>query len=177
MSVLSNFSVDANFWDLNPLMRVPKLFAEFYNNDTSKKKEESSRIMWAIAMYIDTSDNNPYRNLRDTDRKIIIAEDYLKDAEFVWDNYSEIIKFYQELNSTKLQKDLFLLESKLEERSQFILDTKYTLEDGDKLDKIIANTQKIYDLIKTLKDNIEKGENESATRGGRTESASEQGRL
>lgn len=175
MSVLSNFSVDANFWDLNQLMRVPKLFASFYKEDKSKNKIESSKIMWAIAMLVDNSENNSYRNLREDDRKILIAEDYLKVSDFKWDNYKELIALYQELNSSKLEKDLYLLESKLEERSKFIIDTKYTLEDGDKLDKIIANTQKIYDLIKTLRDNIEKGENEAATRGGRTESISERG--
>ena len=177
MSVLSNFSVSVNFWDLCPLMRVPDLFSKLYNADKSKHKEESSKLMWAIAMIMDTSEDNIYRNLIEDERKQVVAMDWLKDEKFKWEDYQKYLDLYQQLNSSKLEKDLYLLECKVEERTKFIQDTKYTIEDGDKLDRIISNTPKIYELIKSLRDEIEKGEGAGVVRGKRTESASELGKI
>ena len=177
MSVLSNFSVDANFWDLNPLMRVPEAFASLYKGDKSRKKEDSSRIMWAIAMLVDTNEENKFRNLNESDRKDLIKSDFLDDLGFDFDLYKEQINTYISLNMSKLEQELRMQELKLEERGKFINDTPYDLETGEKLDKFLLNTGKLYDQIKELQDRIKSERDSGNTRGGRTESATEKGAI
>jgi len=177
MSVLTNFSLDANFWELNPVFLTLEICRNFRNTDFSDDNIESSKVMWAIAMLVDTSVSNPYRNLKEDDRKIVIQDNYLKVDSFDWVLYKEIIEFYQELNSSKLEKDLYMHECKLEERAKFIMETPYNTTNGPILDKLMANTQKIYELIDKIKDNIKKENSDGKMKGDRIESASEKGML
>ena len=63
MSLLTNFQLDANFWQTYPQMILPKAFNDLSKKDKSKGKEESSKIMWAVAMLIDNSETNKFKNL------------------------------------------------------------------------------------------------------------------
>jgi hypothetical protein len=101
--------------------------------------------------------------------------DYLKDESFDFDKYKEEINMFLELHSSKLEKELRQQELKLEERSTFINDTAYDLDTGDKLDKFLLNTGKLYEQIKSLKDQINAERDGGNTKGGMTESASERG--
>lgn len=177
MSVLTNFSLDANFWELNPVFLTLEVCTNFRNTDFSDNNIESSKVMWAIALLVDTSTANIYRNLKEEDRKQIICDNYLKIDTFDWALYKEIIEFYQELNSSKLEKDLYMHECKLEERATFIMNTPYSATNGPILDKLMANTQNIYKLIESIKDNIKKENSDGKMKGDRIESASEKGML
>ena len=177
MSVLNNFNFDVNFWDSNPQMRVPEIFSKFYKADKSKGKQDSSRIMWAIAMLVDTTEDNKFRNYNDEDREDLIKSDYLNDKQFDFTAYKEIIDTYINLNMSKLEQELRMQELKLEERAKFINTTKYDLENGEKLDKFLLNTGKLYDQIKDLKDKIKSERDSGNIRGGRVESATEKGLL
>jgi len=177
MSLLSNFQIDANFWQSYPQMILPKAFNDLYKKDKSKDKVESSKVMWAIAMLIDISDTNKYRNLREDDRKKLISEDYLGNAKFNWSTLEPAITTYKDLHTSKDERILIDLEKKVEERTKFIIDTEYSLEEGDKLDKLFANTDKIFTIVKDLRADIEKQKNVGQLKGGRTESISEQGTI
>ena len=175
MSLLNSFDTDANIWELEPQLKIPKVFAELYKNDKSKGKAHSSKIMWAIALLVDGSEANKFRNLREEDRKLLITTDFIADDSFKFDDYKEHIAMYIELNSSKLEKELRQQELKLEERATFINDTPYDIENGDKLDKFLINTGKLYEQIKSLKDQIRAERDGGNTKGGMTESASEKG--
>jgi hypothetical protein len=175
MSLLNSFDTDANIWEVEPQLKIPKVFAELYKNDKSKGKAHSSKIMWAIALLVDNSEANKFRNLREDDRKSLISTDFLKDELFDFDEYQEAIDSYIELNMSKLEKELRQQELKLEERAKFINDTPYNIENGDKLDKFLINTGKLYDQIKELKDKIKSDTDGGNTKGGMVESASERG--
>jgi len=175
MSLLNSFDTDANIWEIEPQLKIPQAFNKLYSEDTSKSKAHSSKIMWAIALLIDSSEANKFRNLREIDRKARIASDYLKDDKFNFDDYKELIDAFTELHSSKLEKELRQQELKLEERATFINDTKYDLDTGDKLDKFLINTGKLYEQIKSLKDQIRAERDGGNTKGGMTESASEKG--
>jgi hypothetical protein len=179
MSVLTNFDIDSNFWEVNPQFKIPKKFSEFYKQDTSKHKAHSSKIMWAIALLIDNSSENKFRNLQYSDREKLIAEDYLNDEKFNWDrdDIKTLISEYFKLNTSKNERSLFIYEQKLEERDKFIHDTKYDMENASQLDKIISSTKSIFDLIAKLRDEINKEESSGETKGSLIESASEQGLL
>ena len=175
MSLLNSFDTDVNIWEVEPQLKIPKLFAELYNNDKSKGKAHSSKIMWAIALLVDGSESNKFRNYKEADRRYLIASDFLMDEFFDFESIKELINLYAELNSSKLEKELRQQELKLEERAKFINDTPYNLDNGEKLDKFLINTGKLYEQIKSLKDQIRAERDGGNTKGGMRESASEQG--
>ena len=175
MAVLDNFDLKANFWEVNPQFKIPKKFNSLYVSDKSKAKEESSKVMWAIALYADNSKSNKFRNLSDSDRKNIITTDYLNGTKFNWEANKPLIELYQNMNMTKAQRNLFTIESKLEQRDEVLAKETYTIDNALDLDKIIINSKAVNEVYKVLKDTVEKEEAESSTRGGRIESASERG--
>ena len=175
MALLNSFDIDANIWEIEPQLKIPKIFADLYNADKTKNKAHSSKIMWAIALLVDISDDNKYRNLREEDRKELIISDYLKDEVFRFEDHKDLIDMYTELHMSKIERELRQQELKLEERAKFINDTKYDLETGDKLDKFLINTGKLYEQIKSLRDQIRAERDGGNTKGGMTESASEKG--
>lgn len=175
MSLLNSFDTDTNIWEVEPQLKIPKVFAEFYNSDKSKGKAHSSKIMWAIALLVDNSDANKFRNLRESDRVDLIKADFLKDESFKFEDYTSILDMFIELHMTKLEKELRQQELKLEERAKFINDTEYNLETGEKLDKFLINTGKLYEQIKALKDQIRSEKDGGNTKGGAVESATEKG--
>lgn len=177
MSVLSNFDTNANFWELNAQLKIPKLFKEFYTKDKSKNKAYSSKIMWAIAQLVDNSEENRFRNLLIEDRKLLLKEDFLEDDSFEWEAYQEYIDLYTSLNMSKSERSLLIYETKLEERDSFIKTTQYTLDNASGLDKIISSTKSIFDLINKLRDEIKKEKDVGETKGAMEESASEKGLL
>jgi len=175
MSLLTNFDTNANFWVLNPMMKVPKVFADFYKKDKSKDHINSSKIMWAVAMLVDSSEHNKIAHLSEEDRKYLIKVDFLNDEKFNFDEYSDLIQQYIKLHMSKLEQELMMQELKLEERAKFINETEYNLDNGEKLDKFLLNTSKLYEQIKTLKDQIRAEKDGGTTRGGMVKSATEAG--
>lgn len=176
MSVIGNFDIDANFWELNPIFKVLGKFANFYKNDKSGNRRISSKIMWAVSLFADTDKENRLRNFSEKDRKKLIAEDYLKDEKFDWEKYEQYVDYYRETQLTAAKRSLMKLKTKLEEREEWITSTPYTMENARELDTILANTDKLFSLSARLEAQIEKEENEASgdVRGGRTESLTEQ---
>ena len=75
-----------NFWDLYPDLKIIKELNVFYTKDTSKKKETSSRTMWAIDFAY-----NPESRFYNIPKKLqVIASDFLKNDKF---KYQKMINF------------------------------------------------------------------------------------
>ena len=189
-TISKNWNLDENYWILNPMIKAVKAFNNFYEKDKSKKKEESSKLMWAIAMLIDPSDYNIYRNLNQQDRAKLIAEDFLGDVKFNWDHpeIKELTDTYTQFCITVAERQLYNYESKMAEREAFINTTKYSLDSydehgkalkgtADKLDKMMVNTDKIFARLEDIKETISKEATTGSMKGGATESASESGEL
>lgn len=180
------WNTDENYWTLNPIMKTIKAFKDFHDSDKSKGKEKSSKIMWAIALYVDPNDHNPWRNTSDNDKKVLIAEDFLGDKKFNWNSEGivELVETYENHCLTKGEKELVRFERKLEQRGDFIDATPYSLDSydeetsrivkgtADQLDKMVLGTIKIYEQYELIKAMIGK-EDASHVKGGAKESASE----
>lgn len=177
MALLNSFDTDVNIWEVEPQLKIPKAFKKLYDSDKSKGKAHSSKIMWAIALLVDNSEANKFRNLPTDEKKTFLAEDYIGDESFDWDKYSDVIKEYEKFSLSKLERSLRIYELKLEERTNFIKDEKYTLESATSLDKIITGTKPLFDLISKLKDDITKETSSGETKGDMEESASEKGEV
>ena len=144
-SIINSFNINANFWSNNP--QLITIFNDVYEKDTSKQKERSSKIMWAIALLVDPNENNSYRNMIYEDKLELLAENYIKEKNFSWVKYDDIIEKYKKYVLTKTEYALHVMERKLEERLKLLNDTKITLDNADLLDKLQLNMTKIKILM------------------------------
>lgn len=176
MGLISNFDINVNFWDTNPTFKVLGEFAKFYRSDTSKDKRASSKVMWAVCLYVDTSQENHLRKSSNEEKKKMITEEWIRDNDFKWKKYDHLVEEYKKTQLSPSKRSLLFLKEKMEEREAFLKITPYTLENAKDLDSIVANTDKIFTMITKLEDQVEKEENMEgggALRGGRIESAGE----
>jgi len=77
-----------NFWELYPELLIIEELTQIYQKDKSKKKEDSSRIMWAI--YFAFNPESKFINL--PNKLEILAKDYLKDPKFNWEGIKKQIR-------------------------------------------------------------------------------------
>lgn len=170
-----NFQPEMNFWELNPELKYPEVFAEFYQQDKTKDKSESSKVMNAIYLLLDKESR--YRELPEKERKNLICKDYLKNKEFNWDSVKNLQNEFLRFTSTKAKKLLRNWEIKLEERDEYISGLKYDEDTAEHLDKMMAATQKIWEQYLSILNEVEKEEGAGSVKGGGVESLSESGRI
>ena len=173
LGILNNFETNNNFWKANKQLTIPEEFETFRYNDRSRDKEESSKIMWAIALLLDP--DSKFKRLRLQDRKSLIAKDFLKNEKFQWEKYKDIILFYEKLILTPAQRQLAELEGKLDERTEFLNNTPYNEESYEMIEKIRKNTSDWYNDLERIKDQLEREADGGIVQGGAEESASEKG--
>lgn len=189
VSIAINWNTDENFWQLHPVAKTIGQFQNLYKADKSRNKENSSQLMWAIALACDPNKNNFYRNINYVERKELIKTDYLKDKDFNWEHKTivELTETYEKLCLTIAEKELIRFEEKLNQRGNFLESADYSFdtyseENGkvlkgtaDQLDKMMVNTGKLYDHLESIKDKMSDDEARGNLRGGEVESASESG--
>lgn len=170
--LLKVFDTSISFWEANPVVNtVP----EFETLKSKLGKRKSSHIMWAIALLLDKSDDNIWKNVSEEDAKALIKDEFLKSNDFKFKDYEEQIIAYKRHLMTPAQRSLLEWEQKLEERSKFIVDTEYDLDTLPKLDAAMSKTQSIYDMYEKIKEKLEREESDGQLRGGAQESATERG--
>jgi hypothetical protein len=176
-SLVKIFDTDLNFWEANPGFKSIKVYQDLYTNDKSKNKVDSSQIMWAIALLIDMSEDNPWRNLSEEDKESLIAEDFLQNKKFSWKGIKALTDEYSERCLSIAEKALRNFNKKLLDRQKFIDNTKYTIDDADQLDKMMLNTVKVYQQYDLIKSMFNKEKLAGTTQDGTVESASEKGEI
>jgi len=176
MSLIKNFNIQDNFWEYNQQLSIIGSISELYNKDKSPHKQDSSKIMWAIVMLIDINSSNKYRTLSEEDRKKLIITDYLKNPKFKWEDYKDIINDYKKLALSPEERRLMEHDIKMEERSTFIKNTKYSLDTANLLDNMEKNRVLLGKIRKELVElATEKDGNSMSVRGDKKLSAREQG--
>ncbi|OQC48664.1 MAG: hypothetical protein BWX61_00020 [Bacteroidetes bacterium ADurb.Bin035] len=167
-TIILNFSPGSNFWELNPIAIV--IFKDFYDRDKSKNKDNSSRIMWAISLYLDMNEANMYRNLDSDIRRVSIASNYLGDRNFVWEDYIIEMDLYKELVMSPLEKEIYLLREAIEDRRNFLSSQRFSTKNIGVLDVAYKQTpiyqQSLLNLEKMLvegtKNSVNKGNNKDS---------------
>lgn len=173
--IVNNFNTNNNFWDSNPQLKIAEDFAVLYKSDKSKGKEDSSKIMWAIALVYDPK--SKYYNLPIKSRKQIIARDYLGDESFNFDEYQQQVSFYTSLTISPARRHLVEWNNKLDEKTEFLVKTRYTGDTWKMIEEMLINNTKLYSELARISESLEKEGEEGVTRGGSSESASETGVL
>lgn len=159
--IIANFDPEKNFWEEYPRMLNYKPFKDFYNRDRSispYNKHRSSKEMWGFAYLYDMGSANELRNFSEERRKELIARDILNTPNYDWGKEKEVMELMQNLCQPPPQRALYELINKLDQRSVFISTTDYTLDSfsengklikgtADQLDKMMVNTNKIFEQI------------------------------
>jgi hypothetical protein len=135
-----------NFWDIHPELKIIEEFNKIYSKDKSKKKETSSRIMWAIDFAYNPESR--FFNLPDKIEIIDIINIYknivLSDAERALVSWNEIMT----MRDKSLKK---LYKQALDVQHIGEVDTKILKE----IDTMLANTAKLFDDYKKIKKDYE----------------------
>jgi len=194
MKIVETFSPEANFWKEHSQLAAAGPIKKLYDEDTSKQKMVSSKLMWCIVLIWDR--NSLFYNLPEIgeDSKIVtIFEDYYGSLEAYESNkalINEIKDFYLKLQETPAERSVRSVEKKLEERAKFLNETDYTLgtptEKGTWvggtaaiLDGMLANTKKITDLYETALKAVatEAYKSDGIAKGGGRSSASDEEKI
>lgn len=177
MSLLTSYTGNSNFWTINPQLKIPELFFNLYSEDSSEDKKESSDIMYALVFFTDPSEENKFCNIPIQDRKRLISKDFLKNPEFNWDKYTEHIELLKELVFTQAERSLINYRKELEQRDAFLQSTPWDLDTGEKKDKMMANTEKLYAVYDRICKTIQKEAIERKDKGGSKPTASDLGSM
>jgi hypothetical protein len=171
MNILNNFSIDADFWEVNPQLKVA--FSGI------AKKRNSSKIMWAMALVFHP--DSKFSNTSLEYRIKTVQEDYLKKVVVDWDDYKEEIEKFQHLTMTKAQRTLYNWEMELEKRAAFLSAIDYDISTDFTLiefkEKLLASTEKLWKQLRTCMKDVQDETAKSQTKGGAVKSASEEGTI
>ena len=163
---LRTLNISLNFWEENP--HTIYVFQEFYDQDKSKNKHKSSQILWAITLLVHP--NSDFFQLSEPDRIRFIKEDYLKDLDFDFQEYRDLIEIFKKHCITREQRFLVNLAQKVDERDNFIASIPYTEQHIDLLEKLLKNSKDIMIQYNSIKSLVQ--EQEQTTFGSIVESAS-----
>lgn len=104
--------LDKDFWEQNKELSYMAPFAAF------KKKAKSDKIMKAIYMIYDSK--STFRRAGMTTEEIMedVNSNFLNNKNFDWEQYSEIVKAYQDKCQSRLYKKLLKLFDEIDEIEQ-----------------------------------------------------------
>ena len=174
---MSNLNTDINFWEEYPELKAAGPFKKLYTSDKSRGKGSSSKLAWAIALIWDRG--SKYYNFPEEgkDGKIfLIFDDFFGDFKYYTANkekIEELKDWYLRAGETIAMRTLRGILDKLEERDKFLRKTPYDAPSPefdetygvsewakriDTIDKMLANTDKIYTLYDKARTVVEKEE-------------------
>lgn len=190
--ILLSYQKGLNFWDLHPYWLKNKTVNQFYQRDRSQEngkttKHKSSQIMWALCLLYDLGTSNIYRHLPIDNRRQKIAEEILENPKFDWDEYKDLESIVEERCTTPQEKHYHTLMEKFNQRDKFVRNTDYSLDQyveingknvlikgtADQLEKMLANTDKIYETLETIRKKITM--DKSSKTGQKTNSETQEG--
>lgn len=152
---------------------IAEPFQKLYSEDKSKNHENSSRIMWAIALVCDTE--SKYFNLPDKEKRKIIARDYLKDDKFDFSKYREQMDLYEQLIFTSGQRQLSIWKRKMDEKTELLSHMVYSVDSAEFIEKLLVSNTKLFAELERISEQLVKEGESGIVKGGSEESASEKG--
>jgi hypothetical protein len=175
-ALTESFSPTINFWEVNPQLKGVGIFKDLIESDKSKKKENSSKLMWFTAYCYDM--RSPLYNLVEGDRVQIICEDIVEDANFYKDNkakINELKEVYMKLQDTPAMRQLRVWNKKMEEKTLFMESTPYAEDTWEMLDKMQSSNVAAYKNYQQILEMISKEDAGSSSRGGQEPTLSDAG--
>jgi len=173
-SPLDSYKEGVNYWDVDNQLQTIEPFKTLYKKDSSKKKDHSSQMMWAVAFYIDPKSR--LLNFSSKEKQDVVSKDIVT-IKIDWDKINVYIEEYAKLKLSQIERSLANWKYKLEERDKYLVSLPYqelTLDEASKLDKLLSDTPKLFEQYFKMEDQLKEEINKGANKGGRKESISEQ---
>lgn len=174
MKTVESWDTLANFWEVNPQLKVPSVFNKLYTEDKSKGKAHSSKLMWAVAYYADF--DSKYRALSDGERQKLIAEDILKDSSFDWTQVQQYVKAWDMFKSVPM-KQMTEWERLMNEKTEYMKTLKYSSETADEIEKRLLSNSKLYSEYEEIMSRLVQDGEGGTMLGGAMESLTEKGEI
>ena len=184
------FHAGESFWETHPTMTAAGPFGAMYKKDKTRGKDHSSRLAWCIVLIWDRK--SIYYALPEDgeDSKIdLVFDEYYGDEKYYKKNkekIDELRDFYRKVTETIAMRTLRGIEEKLMERDAFLKNTPYDLgEKGERgylwgtvdiVDKMMANTNKVYELLDKARKAVS-DEMAQSVMGDKTQSLSDTGEI
>lgn len=191
VTVVPPFDIRMNFWANNYQIAMINPFRKLYHRDKSKDKEISSKEMWCLWLWCDTSSENKMRRLDEaTKRDAVMA--YYPEFKFDDEVIVECMEMYDTFLLTPAARAFKEEEESLLKRAKFIKETEYTFDSIAKdnkgavvyvagkpltikgtakdLDSMRANTLKLYQQYDEVRKMFIEEESNLRIWGGGTES-------
>lgn len=153
-----------NFWDICPEFRAIGIFDDFYDTDKSKKHEDSSNIMWAMAFCLRRE--SPMYNL--PNKWDLAAKDIALNEKLTWSKYDNLIEMFKQCQLTQAERSLLSWEELMTKRDRYlkeqeyhfdyILDGKLVKGTAEQMDRAFSATPKMYNDFYKIKKEIEEEE-------------------
>jgi hypothetical protein len=158
---------DNNFWDLNQELLILPEFGDYHQKDTSKNKQDSSKILWAV--FYAYSPESKFFNY--PNKLEVLSKDFIKDSKFKWESIRDLIDAFKNLVLSDAERALINWNEIMVMRDNSIKDLyKQAILNSDtdelvKIDKMLANTPKMFEDYKKIKKDYEE---EKTTKKGKT---------
>ena len=168
--MINTFDTDKNFWTTHPDMKVIQPFKELYISDSSKKKEQSSLLMWFVILCYDR-ESKFYKLSADglEGKHAIVGEDYCNDINFYSKNkliLDAAIGMYINLQYTPMEKQMSALEEILAKRTRYLREAEYDIDTALELDKIVTGTYKVWQDYRKILEEMGKEDSSGVAKGG-----------
>lgn len=168
---------DNNFWEINSDLLAIKELNTLYQKDTTKQKSTSSNLMWAIYYAY-----NPESKFYALPNKLeMLEKNFIKDSKFKWAAYKEIVDIYCNVVLTDAERALLnwseimvMRDKSIKELYVAALSANNT-DELVKLDKMLANTPKLFEDYKKIKKDYE--EEKTLKKGKHIQSLTESGEI
>ena len=173
MELLSMFDTEANFWTMNPQLKIG--FKKLYDSDKSKEKIDSSTIMWAIALLIHPDSKYAATSL--LKRKTIIEESLLNTQDYDWSKHEEEIRLFKDLCLSRSERTLITWKKKLEQIELFIDKQEYNFNTRKDIEDALKSLDTLWKRYRACEAEVDKEKATGEAAGGSMESLSDLGQL
>lgn len=184
--------IEGNFWEYNPQLKYLEPFKTLHDEDTSKKKVESSKTMWCIWMLEDPNYENKVFQQLDQDKDEVV-KNYHPKFDRDEKNTQAVIAIYDNTCLSAVGRSYKGEVRSMVERGVVLTTTAYTFDTYDidpitKRQKTVKGTSADLDRMRLMTSKIMEGyekiekafrEEQVGARvaGGRNETMREKGRL
>ncbi len=178
--LVTSFTPDANFWELNPLFTVAGPSKRLYDEDTSKGRIVSSKMMWFVAFCYDLAPENIFSRLPEVEKHELIGKDYMNNERFYEDNkelLDPLIEHYCHLEHTAATRHLYVWNIKMDEKTKYMKETAYAPETWKMLEDMMKSNKEIFASYKQILQELNKEQAGGSAKGGKTPSLSDTGAI
>lgn len=171
---LVQYKIGVNYWDVDSQLTTISPFSEIYKADKSKKKDESSQTMWALAFFCLPTSRLANSSTID---KISLIDSDISTVKIDWIKVKALVDDYLKFYTTSLERTLYTWKCKLDERNDYLINMKYSSMDdigeAAKLDKFLAQQAPLVEAYNKLVESIGKEKSQAKTKASAKRSAGE----